>query len=58
MSENNTVRSSGTLQLINGKKYRGELVAGELGAAFYAKGQKEPMAEWMIPGMCLSWPRA
>ena len=46
MSENNTVRSSGTLQLINGKKYRGELVAGELGAAFYAKGQKEPMAEW------------
>ncbi len=46
MSEINTVRSSGTLQLINGKKYRGELVAGETGAAFYAKGQKEPMAEW------------
>ena len=46
MSENNTVRSSGTLQLINGKKFRGELVAGEQGAAFYAKGKKEPMAEW------------
>ena len=46
MSENNTVRSNGTLQLINGKKFRGELVAGETGAAFYAKGQKEPMAEW------------
>ena len=46
MSENNTVRSNGTLQLINGKKYRGELVANETGAAFYAKGQKEPMAEW------------
>ena len=46
MSENNTVRSNGTLQLINGKKFRGELVAGENGAAFYAKGQKEPVAEW------------
>ena len=46
MSENNTVRSNGTLQLINGKKFRGELVAGETGAAFYAKGQKEPMVEW------------
>nr|AHF26074.1 putative ABC-type sugar transport system, permease component [uncultured bacterium Contigcl_1764b] len=46
MSEINTVKSSGTLQLINGKKYRGELVAGETGAAFYTKGQKEPMVEW------------
>ena len=46
MSEINTVRSKGTLQLINGKKFRGELVAGETGAAFYARGQKEPMAEW------------
>ena len=46
MSEMNTVRSNGTLQLISGKKFRGELVAGETGAAFYAKGKKEPMAEW------------
>ena len=46
MSEINTVKSSGTLQLISGKKFRGELVANETGAAFYAKGQKEPMAEW------------
>ena len=46
MSENNPVRSNGTLQLINGKKYRGELVAGETGAAFYARGKKEPAAEW------------
>ena len=46
MSEINTVRSKGTLQLINGKKFKGELVANETGAAFYAKGQKEPMAEW------------
>ena len=46
MSENNTVRSNGTLQLINGKKFRGELVAGETGAAFTARGQTEPMAEW------------
>ena len=49
MSEINTVRSNGTLQLISGKKFRGELVAGETGAAFYAKGQKEPMAEWHEP---------
>ena len=46
MSENSTVRSRGTLQLINGKRFRGELVAGETGAAFYAKGQQEPVAEW------------
>ena len=46
MSENNTVRSSGTLQLISGKKFRGELVAGETGAAFYVKGKQEPVAEW------------
>ena len=46
MSEMNTVRSNGTLRLINGRKYRGELVAGETGAAFYARGQKEPVAEW------------
>ena len=46
MSEMNTVRSSGTLKLINGKKFRGELVAGETGAAFYTKNQKKPIAEW------------
>ena len=46
MSEINTVKSNGTLQLISGKKFRGELVANETGAAFYAKGQKEPMVEW------------
>ena len=46
MSEMNTVRSNGTLQLAGGKKYRGELVAGETGAAFYAKGKQEPVAEW------------
>lgn len=46
MSEIGAVRSNGTLQLINGKKYRGELVAGETGAAFYVKGQEEPVAEW------------
>ena len=46
MSENNTVRSNGTLTLISGKKFRGELVAGETGAAFYIKGKQEPFAEW------------
>ncbi len=46
MSEINTVKSSGTLTLINGKKYRGQLVAGETGAAFYQRGKTEPMVEW------------
>ena len=46
MSEKNTVRSNGTLQINGGKKIRGYLEAGETGAAFYAKGQTEPAAEW------------
>ena len=46
MSDINTVKSSGTLKLIDGKKYRGHLVAGDKGAAFYAKGKAEPVAEW------------
>ncbi len=46
MSENNTVKSNGTLKLINGRKFRGELVAGETGAAFYVKEKQEPFAEW------------
>ena len=46
MSEINTVKSSGTLKLIDGKKYRGHLEAGEKGAAFYVKGRTEPVVEW------------
>ena len=46
MSEINTVKSSGILKLIDGKKYRGQLVAGETGAAFYTKGKSEPVVEW------------
>ena len=46
MSEMNSVRSNGTLQLINGKKFRGYLQADQEGAAFYAKGQTEPVAQW------------
>ena len=46
MSEINKVRSNGTLKLIDGKKYRGYLEADENGAAFYAKGQTEPVAQW------------
>ena len=46
MSEINTVKSSGTLKLIDGKKYRGHLEAGEKGAAFYVKGKTEPVVEW------------
>ena len=46
MSEINKVQSSGTLQLINGKKYRGYLEADATGAAFYTKGNPEPVAQW------------
>ena len=46
MSELNTVKSAGTLMLINGKKYRGHLVATETGAAFYEKGKTQPVVEW------------
>lgn len=46
MSELNTVRSAGTLKMVNGKKYRGTLVAGEEGAAFYIKKQEKPLVEW------------
>ena len=51
MSEMTTVKSTGTLRLINGKKYRGELVAGETGAAFYTKKQKEPIVEFKYSRM-------
>ena len=46
MSERNTVKSKGTLQLIDGKKYRGELIAEETGASFLEKGKAEPLVEW------------
>ena len=46
MSEQNTVKSAGILTLVNGKKYRGELVCQEYGAAFYTKKSKEPMVEF------------
>ena len=46
MSEKDTVRSKGTLRLIDGKKYRGELVAGETSAAFMVKKQSAPLVEW------------
>ena len=46
MKDINTVRSSGTLKMIDGKKFRGYLEANETGAAFYAKGKAEPIVEW------------
>ncbi len=46
MSEQNTVKSAGILTLVNGKKYRGELVCQENSAAFYPKKSKEPMVEF------------
>ena len=46
MNEANSVRSSGTLRLIDGRKYRGTLTADENGAAFYSKGNTEPVVQW------------
>ena len=46
MSEINKVQSPGTLQLINGKKFRGYLEADETGAVFRVKGNPEPVAQW------------
>jgi ABC-type glycerol-3-phosphate transport system permease component len=46
MSEVNTVKSAGIMKNIAGKKFRGHLVAGETGAAFYEKGNDTPLAEW------------
>ena len=46
MSENNIVKSNGTLITIDGKKTRGRLEAGETGAAFYKKGSAEPLLQW------------
>ncbi len=51
MSEINTVKSNGTLKLIDGKKYRGYLQADETGAAFYPKGKTEPIVQWTYPRM-------
>ena len=51
MSEINTVKSNGTLKLIDGKKYRGYLQADETGAAFYPKGKTEPVVQWTYPRM-------
>ena len=47
MSENsNRIRSTGTLQTIDGKKYRGYLEADEEGATFYARKTGQPLADW------------
>ena len=43
MSENNSVRSSGVLVTISGKKYPGVLVADEQGVSFYERKKTEPM---------------
>ena len=46
MSGKDTVRSNGILRTIDGKKYRGYLLAEEQGAAFYLKGKNEPFVQW------------
>ena len=46
MSEVNTVKSAGIMKNIAGKKFRGHLVAGETGAAFYEKGNDTPLVQW------------
>ncbi len=51
MSEQNTVKSAGTMKTISGRKYRGNLIAGETGAAFYEKGKDTPLVEWKYTRM-------
>ena len=52
MSElNNVVKSAGTMKMISGKKYKGQLVATDTGAAFYEKGKDKPLVEWTYPRM-------
>ena len=51
MSEQNTVRSNGIMKTISGKKYKGYMVAGESGAAFYEKGKDTPLVEWKYTRM-------
>ncbi len=47
MSENsNRIRSTGTLQTIDGKKYRGYLEADEEGATFHARKTGQPLVDW------------
>lgn len=46
MSENNTVRSAGILTMVNGKRFRGELVCDEHGAKFYPKKSQKPAVEF------------
>ena len=46
MSEINKVRSTGTLETIDGRKYRGYLEADEEGATFYARKTNKALADW------------
>lgn len=46
MSDNKAFKSSGTLQLATGKKFRGELVAGDTSASFYARSDAEPVVSF------------
>ena len=48
-SETTSVKSSGTMKTITGKKYRGHLVADENGAGFYERGKEQPLVEWHYP---------
>ncbi len=45
--ENEVMRSTGTLRINNGRKIRGELVAGEKSAQFFGTNSKEPAAEFV-----------
>ena len=51
MSELNSVKSAGTMKTISGKKYKGHLIATDIGAAFYEKGKDIPLVEWTYPRM-------
>ena len=46
MSVNDSVKASGILQIRGGKKYRGQLVAGETGAVFLTRDGQPPVVDF------------
>ena len=51
MSEMNSVKSIGTLQIAGGKKFSGEMIAEEKGARFQAKNALDPVARFSYEEM-------
>ena len=51
MSEMNSVKSSGILQIAGGKKFRGEMIAEEKGAKFVSAGAQDPVVQFSYEEM-------